>query len=104
MFVFLCCVVLCSYSSLRRAEHTSKEVLPSVLTRLRNLLCETTKILTRTDCTTDDDDDTLVFGVVTPCSLVSGYQHFGEMYHLHLQDRSVTFCFYFAVTFIQKFF
>jgi hypothetical protein len=27
----------------------------------------------------------VVFWVVTPCGLISGYQRFGETYHLHLQ-------------------
>jgi hypothetical protein len=37
--------------------HSSKGVLPSVLLRLRNLQCETTKVLTRTVESHDDDDD-----------------------------------------------
>jgi hypothetical protein len=44
MFVFICCVVLCRQRPLRRAEHSSIVVLPSVLIRLPNLRC---KALTR---------------------------------------------------------
>jgi hypothetical protein len=43
MFVllFLCvCTVLCRYSPLRRADHSSKGVLPGVLIRFRNLWCQ----------------------------------------------------------------
>jgi hypothetical protein len=29
---------------------------------------------------------TIVFQVMTPCSLVGGYQHFGGTYHLHLES------------------
>jgi hypothetical protein len=31
----------------------------------------------------------VVIMVVTPCSLVGGYQHFERTYRLHLQGRSV---------------
>jgi hypothetical protein len=48
VFVFLCCVVLCRQRPLRRADHSSKGVLPSVLVRLRNLRCEAAKVLTET--------------------------------------------------------
>jgi hypothetical protein len=48
LFVFLCCVVLFRQRPLRRDGHSSKEVLPSGLTRLRNLRCEAAKVLTRT--------------------------------------------------------
>jgi hypothetical protein len=34
LFVFLCCVVLCNYRPLRRADHSSKGILPSVLIKL----------------------------------------------------------------------
>jgi hypothetical protein len=30
----------------------------------------------------------VVFYVMTPCSLVSRYQHFGGIYYLHLQGRN----------------
>jgi hypothetical protein len=46
--VFRCCVVLCRQRPLRRADNTSKGVLPSVLIGLWNLRCEATKVLTRT--------------------------------------------------------
>jgi hypothetical protein len=46
VFVFLCSVTLCS--PLRRADHSSKGVLPRVLIRLRNIGCEATKVLKRT--------------------------------------------------------
>jgi hypothetical protein len=49
VFAFLCCVILCRQRPLRRADHSSKGVLPSVLIRLRNLRCEAAKVLTRTD-------------------------------------------------------
>jgi hypothetical protein len=45
MFVF---VFLCRQRPLRRADHSSKGVLPTILIRLRNLRCETAKVLTRT--------------------------------------------------------
>jgi hypothetical protein len=36
------------------------------------------------------DQSMLFFWVVTPCGLVGRYQHFGETYHLHFQDWSVS--------------
>jgi hypothetical protein len=39
------CVVLCRWKSLRRSDHSSKGVLPSVLIRLLNLRCEAAKVL-----------------------------------------------------------
>jgi hypothetical protein len=48
VFLFLCCVALCRLRPLRRAEHSSRGVLPSVLTRLRNMQCEAAKVLTGT--------------------------------------------------------
>jgi hypothetical protein len=48
VFVFLCCVVLCRYRPLRRADDSSKGVLPSILIRLLNLQCGAANVLTRT--------------------------------------------------------
>jgi hypothetical protein len=48
VFVFLCCVVLCRYRPLRRADHSSKGVLTSVLISSRNLQCGAARVLTRT--------------------------------------------------------
>jgi hypothetical protein len=42
---------------LHGADRSSKEVLPSLSIRLRNLLCEEAKVLTRTVESHDDDDD-----------------------------------------------
>jgi hypothetical protein len=47
-FVFLCRVDLCRQRPLRGADHSYKGVLTSVLIRLRNLRCETARVLTRT--------------------------------------------------------
>jgi hypothetical protein len=47
VFVFLCCVVLCTLRPLQRADHSSKGVLPSVLLRSWNLRCEAAEVLTR---------------------------------------------------------
>jgi hypothetical protein len=45
IFVFLFCVVLYGQMSLRRADHSSKGVLPNVLIRVRNLRCEVAKVI-----------------------------------------------------------
>jgi hypothetical protein len=42
----LCCPV--QVEALRRADNSSKGVLPNILIRLRNLQCEAAKVLTRT--------------------------------------------------------
>jgi hypothetical protein len=42
---------------MRRVDHSSKGVLPSVLLSLRNLRCEATEVHTTTDCRATDDDD-----------------------------------------------
>jgi hypothetical protein len=48
MDVFLCVLCVCRYRPLRRADYSSKEVLPCVSTRLQNLRCEAAKVFRRT--------------------------------------------------------
>jgi hypothetical protein len=59
VLVFLCCVVLCRYRSLRRADHSSKGILPSAHITLGNLRCVRRRKYFH-DCRTTEDTFILI--------------------------------------------